>query len=31
MKRLNFKNKFTTEDEMKELIPENYKTDGHTF
>lgn len=31
MKRLNFKNKFTTEYEMKELIPENYKTDGHTF
>jgi len=31
MKRLNFKNEFTTEYEMKELIPENYKTDGHTF
>jgi len=31
MKRLNFKNEFKTEYEMKELIPENYKTDGHTF
>ena len=31
MKRLNFKNKFNTEYEMKKLIPENYKTDGNTF
>ena len=31
MKRLNFKNEFTTEYEMKKLIPENYKTDGNTF
>ena len=31
MKRLNFKNAFTTEYEMKQLIPENYKTDDHTF
>tara|TARA_R110000824_G_scaffold391868_1_gene589970 strand:+ start:10788 stop:12368 length:1581 start_codon:yes stop_codon:yes gene_type:complete len=31
MKRLNFKNEFKTEYEMKELIPENYKTDGNTF
>ena len=31
MKRLNFKSAFNTEFEMKGLIPENYKTDGHTF
>ena len=31
MKRLNFKNKFKTEYDMKGLIPENYKTDGNTF
>jgi len=31
MKRLNFKKAFTTEYEMKKLIPENYKTDGNTF
>ena len=31
MKRLNFKNEFNTEYEMLQLIPENYKKDGHTF
>ncbi len=31
MKRLNFKNKFTTDNDMLQLIPENYKTDDHTF
>ncbi len=31
MKRLNFKNAFTTEYEMKKLIPESYKTNGNTF
>jgi len=31
MKRLNFKNAFTSDEEMKELIPENYKVDQHTF
>ena len=31
MKRLNFKNKFNTEYEVLQLIPENYKQDGHTF
>ncbi len=31
MKRLNFKNEFTSIEEVKELIPENYKVDDHTF
>jgi hypothetical protein len=31
MKRLNFKKEFINEYEMKKLIPENYKVDGHTF
>lgn len=31
MKRLNFKNEFTSENGMKKLIPENYKYDGHIF
>lgn len=31
MKRLNFKNEFKSEYDMKNLIPESYKTDGHTF
>ena len=31
MKRLNFKKEFKNEYEMKKLIPENYKVDGHTF
>ena len=31
MKRLNFKNEFTSEEQMKELIPENYKQDNHVF
>jgi len=31
MKRLNFKNEFKSETEMKKLIPEHYKTDGHVF
>ena len=31
MKRLNFKNEFTSEEQMKELIPENYKVDDHVF
>ena len=31
MKRLNFKNEFTSVEEVKELIPENYKVDNHTF
>ena len=31
MKRLNFKNEFTSVEEVKELIPENYKVDEHTF
>ena len=31
MKRLNFKNEFSSHEEMKELIPENYKVDQHTF
>ena len=31
MKRLNFKNEFTTVEEVKELIPESYKVDNHTF
>ena len=31
MKRLNFKNEFTTIEEVKELIPESYKVDDHTF
>jgi hypothetical protein len=31
MKRLNFKNEFTSEEQMKELIPENYKQDDHVF
>ncbi len=31
MKRLNFKQEFENEYEMKKLIPENYKVDGHTF
>jgi len=31
MKRLNFKNEFKTENDMKELIPEHYKSDGHVF
>jgi len=31
MKRLNFKNEFKSESDMKNLIPESYKTDGHIF
>lgn len=31
MKRLNFKNEFTSVEEVKELIPENYKVDNHIF
>lgn len=31
MKRLNFKNEFRSEAEMKKLIPENYRFDGHVF
>ena len=31
MKRLNFKTEFTSVEEVKELIPENYKFDDHTF
>lgn len=31
MKRLNFKTEFKSEGEMKKLIPEHYKTDGHVF
>ena len=31
MKRLNFKNEFTSVEEVKELIPENYKVSDHTF
>ena len=31
MKRLNFKNEFTSEYDMKKLIPEHYKYDGHVF
>ena len=31
MKRLNFKTEFTSVEEVKELIPENYKVDEHTF
>jgi len=31
MKRLNFKQEFENEYEMKKLIPENYKVEGHTF
>tara|TARA_R110002110_G_scaffold136017_1_gene320556 strand:- start:582 stop:2159 length:1578 start_codon:yes stop_codon:yes gene_type:complete len=31
MKRLNFKTPFKTEYEMLQLIPENYKQEGHTF
>ena len=31
MKRLNFKNKFNTEYEMLQLIPENYKVEGNVF
>jgi len=31
MKRLNFKTEFTSVEEVKELIPENYKVDDHTF
>ena len=31
MKRLNFKNEFTSVEEVKELIPENYKVDDHIF
>jgi len=31
MKRLNFKNEFENEYEMKKLIPEHYKYDGHVF
>jgi hypothetical protein len=31
MKRLNFKNEFKSELEVKKLIPEHYKYDGHVF
>ena len=31
MKRLNFKNEFKTENDVLELIPEHYKSDGHVF
>ena len=31
MKRLNFKTEFSSVEEVKELIPENYKVDEHTF
>jgi len=31
MKRLNFKNKFASDTDVLNLIPENYKFDGHTF
>jgi hypothetical protein len=31
MKRLNFKNEFKSELDMKKLIPEHYKYDGHVF
>ena len=31
MKRLNFKNEFESEYDMKKLIPEHYKYDGHVF
>lgn len=31
MKRLNFKNEFTSEYDMKKLIPEHYKYEGHVF
>ena len=31
MKRLNFKNEFTSEEQMKELIPENYKVNDNVF
>jgi hypothetical protein len=31
MKRLNFKNEFKSHNDIKGLIPENYKFDGHTF
>ncbi len=31
MKRLNFKNEFESEYDMKVLIPESYKTDGNVF
>ncbi len=31
MKRLNFKTEFTSVEEVKELIPENYKVNDHTF
>jgi len=31
MKRLNFKTEFKSDADMVELIPENYKKDGHTF
>ncbi len=31
MKRLNFKNEFTSIEEVKELIPENYKIDENVF
>ena len=31
MKRLNFKNEFTSDEQMKELIPENYKVDQNIF
>ena len=31
MKRLNFKKEFTSEEQMKELIPENYKVNDNVF
>ena len=31
MKRLNFKTEFSSVEEVKELIPENYKVNDHTF
>lgn len=31
MKRLNFKNEFVDENQMKKLIPEHYKYNGHVF
>tara|TARA_B100001287_G_scaffold275813_1_gene284541 strand:- start:2337 stop:3185 length:849 start_codon:yes stop_codon:yes gene_type:complete len=31
MKRLNFKTEFSSVEEVKELIPENYKVENHTF
>ena len=31
MKRLNYKNKFTSEKEVLNLVPEGYKFDGNVF